>query len=1034
MTDLEVSCLSSNNTYARREEHDGLATFASPTLFGRTNDSLVLLRALQSARQQSQVVTVHESSGMGKTSLVEATLRDAVCQANGYFCAGKFFQNSTDELYSAIMAAFSDLCDLVSQSEDFIERRGIIRESLGTEAHVLLNLVSSIQPFLPASKKDYGVEEETSDANCVALASKTAFTTFKIACKNFLRVMSDINHPVVLFLDDVQWASKGSQELILALLEAIDDLQNVVIVLAYRDEETNAVSGLIGKISNPVDIQLQNLEVNAIRQLLSLQLGRPDVYELGKLVEMKTHGNPFYVLQYLAFIQAEGLLTCSTRVENDSWKFEIDQLQRVTTVPETLVEMLKCKIDRLPAEVQQTLMVASFLGFSFERNLLIQVMLSRQQHLDKSSGNSIDEAIVDRALIMATREGLVDATINANVYLFSHDKLQSAFFDRARFGDYSTRYHFIIAQCYLDLKKLNGEYVLQAAHHANLVIEPFMKKYSRVALAALNLEAGEYCIERSDFSGAAEHLQKGLCLLQSGNDMWLDDHDLVLAIVEKLSAMELILGNFSACKFLTKELLAHSTNLETRLRVMQLDVKTKQAENKIKESIQAGRNALLEINVAVSIKPNKVQILLLFMQVRRLLRNKDDGDIFNLSTVSDPVQVAKHRFLVDISVFSILEDNEEPSIYSALMVVKSTLRDGLTPYSIDGIILYAVCEVERGNHTRAYRYGRLGLNLLRKWKHRQVENVTRAMLYVGVLHWKEPLREHFEPLSQAMNDAFAAGNFWCGYFAASNSFAAGLSSGKNLVILAEHTRQVCERLKEYKQEKLMIWILPGFQCILNLISSFGDWKSATELTGEVMNEADYLQTCVETNYVSLIGTMYMFKLLLAFHFGDFHLAKKCLKKMESTAKVMRLHFHFYTYHFIASMTYLTLFRKTAKRIHEKKYRHHKKQLEQLRLIQCPNSEPLLKILIAEECSLKRNDTSTYWLAAKEAAKACADEGMVQYEGFVYERAGFILGEKNEFHKASECFVRAAKLYREDWGSSAKCAWLTEMSQQHTSGI
>lgn len=127
------------------------------------------------------------------------------------------------------------------------------------------------------------------------------------------------------------------------------------------------------------------------------------------------------------------------------------------------------------------------------------------------------------------------------------------------------------------------------------------------------------------------------------------------------------------------------------------------------------------------------------------------------------------------------------------------------------------------------------------------------------------------------------------------------------------------------------------------------------------------------------------------------------------------------------MTYIALYRTQRKRKYLRKMRPHKKQLLKSRAIDCPNSEPLLQVLLAEEASLMQGDLSQYQVAMAKAVQICNEEGLVQYEGLAYERAGFLFAEREDYTKSQEYFNAARVLYAEKWGSCAKYEWLTEKS-------
>ena len=238
-----------------------------PVLKGRDSEQQLLLAAYQQVveTQNSQVVFVHGTSGQGKTWLVDKTLRELVFDSNGYFCTGKFFQDSnTQEPYSAVAAAFSDLGDLVAQSPDFEKGKSRIQKALGVDCHLLSRSVN-MTPFF---------DDKARTAQIRNNIAPVSFPQFRVACKSFLLAMASEEHPVVLFLDDIQWMDGGSEKLIDMFIHD-KDIKNVMFVFSYRDEEADAVKGIVQSFEedargdNVTDIQLTDLDLSCIRSILT---------------------------------------------------------------------------------------------------------------------------------------------------------------------------------------------------------------------------------------------------------------------------------------------------------------------------------------------------------------------------------------------------------------------------------------------------------------------------------------------------------------------------------------------------------------------------------------------------------------------------------------------------------------------------------------------------------------------------------------------------------------------------------------------
>jgi predicted ATPase len=256
---------------------------SSSTLYGRTHETLQLLNAYSrvSNDQAYEVVAVHGETGSGKTALVEI-LRETAFESNGYYVFGKYDQKNSgvQEPYSAIMAAFSDLCYLTIQSVDFEDRRLQIQAALGDDGRLLCKTMPCLAPFLDESLLDD-----------IQIKDEAALNKFTIACKTFLLAISSLEHPIVLVLDDIQWMDEGSRHIMSALLSD-NDMKNVLLIIIYRDEEQEAALDLLGNASKKyTEIYVGSLTVDGIQEMITSRLNVPlsdEVRELSELVYQRT--------------------------------------------------------------------------------------------------------------------------------------------------------------------------------------------------------------------------------------------------------------------------------------------------------------------------------------------------------------------------------------------------------------------------------------------------------------------------------------------------------------------------------------------------------------------------------------------------------------------------------------------------------------------------------------------------------------------------------------------------------------------------
>lgn len=538
---MSVGVSSISDTQCRSEGYHEDFELVSCPIYGRASETLLLLKTYQeflsssknNQQQKPKIVAVHGRSGSGKTALIER-LREPTYNSHAFFCGGKYSQNQeTQEPFSAIVAAFSDICDLVSQSEGFNEtRKREIQQALGPHGSLLSKTVSSLSFFLAdTSNEDRGLD----------MKDDTAFATFKIACKKFLGTMATVQRPIVVFIDDVQWMDVGSRKLLQAFHDDSELTTNVLFVLAYRDEEAEKLEGtfIVDEVgTRVVDIRVENLNVDSTCQIVSHVLGSNSlrVRELSKLVFNKTGGNPFHVLQFLETLKRESLVLVDE--VSTSCSFDLCTIQSQMMVADSLADLLDRKIKLLPPAVTEVLKIASLLGFAFQEDVLVEVASSPMYNnrIARRRGPLNTKEGVKVALDGARREGIIERA-SLGYYQFRHDKLQASF--QASYGKHEADdTHRIIGETLIHFRGVAYQY--QAALHLNQCFAYAETESNRLQLVELNLKASKQSQAQSAFVESASFLRKGLDLLDShSNASWDDYYDLMFDLTTSLSRMEL---------------------------------------------------------------------------------------------------------------------------------------------------------------------------------------------------------------------------------------------------------------------------------------------------------------------------------------------------------------------------------------------------------------------------------------------------------------------------------------------------------------
>jgi predicted ATPase len=370
--------------------HDISAKFQLPQkLYGREREVAVLLAAFDrvanvengewgenrkesnltlgsrlSAPSRSELMLVAGYSGIGKSALVNEIHRPVVRQ-RGYFIAGKFDQFKRNIPYTSLIQAFQALIrQILTESETQVEVwRDKLITALGPNGQVIIDVIPEVELII-------GLQPAVPQ-----LGSSEAQNRFNLVFQQFLSIFVQKEHPLVLFLDDLQWADSASLKL-LQLLMTASEQQCLLLIGAYRDNEVNATHPLTltleeiqnaGTIVNT--ITLAPLAINDVNQLVAdtLHCNTAKARPLAELLLCKTEGNPFFLTQMLSSLYQENLL--SYNVDSGDWQWTLEQIQQVK-ITDNVVELMVGKLQKLPDVTQNVLKLAACIGSTFNLNLL----------------------------------------------------------------------------------------------------------------------------------------------------------------------------------------------------------------------------------------------------------------------------------------------------------------------------------------------------------------------------------------------------------------------------------------------------------------------------------------------------------------------------------------------------------------------------------------------------------------------------------------------------------------------------------------
>ncbi|MBV8887475.1 MAG: serine/threonine-protein kinase PknK, partial [Chroococcidiopsidaceae cyanobacterium CP_BM_RX_35] len=510
-------------------------------LYGREAEVAIMMAAFEQISQgTTEMLLITGYSGIGKSALVNE-IRVPVVRKRGYFITGKFDQFKRNIPYASLIQAFQELIrQLLTENE---AQLAIWQEKL---LAVLYPNGQIIVDVIPEVELIIGKQPVVPH-----LGASESQNRFNLVFQEFISVFTSKTHPLVLFLDDLQWADSASLKLIRLLVEDPNS-RYLLMIGAYRDNEVDANHPLmltleeIKKSNLTVKrINLQPLAVANVTQLVTDTLRREieKTRLLAKLLFNKTAGNPFFLIQMLRFLYQEKLLLFD--FDLGYWQWEIKQIQAIE-ITDNVAELMVDKIQKLPQNTQNILKLAACIGNYFDLNVLAVVLEKSCKTTAEELWEALQSGLIlplnDTYKLVQLMDQFDDLVVR---YKFLHDRVQQAAYALIP-DEQKKEVHLKVGQ--LLLKKIHvnrdslEEHIFDIVNHINIGAELITNQTEREELAQLNLTAGCKAKVSTAYESAVKYLNLGLKLL--GNNSWLNQYELTLALYTETVEAEYLSTNF----------------------------------------------------------------------------------------------------------------------------------------------------------------------------------------------------------------------------------------------------------------------------------------------------------------------------------------------------------------------------------------------------------------------------------------------------------------------------------------------------------
>ncbi len=984
-------------------------------LYGRETEIHTLLAGFHRVvnHQTAELLLVSGYSGIGKSALVREIYKP-ITEKRGYFIWGKFDQFQRHLPYAAIVDAFTGLVrQLLGETETQLQQwREKLQTALGSNAQIIIDAIPEVEAII-------GPQPPVPE-----LGMTESQNRFHLVFQRFLQTFCTAEHPLVIFLDDLQWADAATLKFIERTI-ADRDRAHLLFIGTYRDNEVDS--------GHPLQLTLQKLQQQdatvshihlspltadhidqLIRDTLRNQL-QDDPYPLANLVARKTGGNPFFINQFLTTLYDENFLWFDP--EDKVWQWDLAGIQ-TQGITDNVVELMVEKLQKLPTATQRILSLAACIGTEFELTLLSQIAHNSKTNIERQL-----LPIVQSGFLLPTSQ--LDVDLSIATYRFSHDRIQQAAYSLLPEAE-KPPIHLQIGRIWqqeTDAEQYE-ERLFAMVDRLNLGVE-LATASQRETIARLNLKAGKKAKAATAYTAAATYLQTGIDIIQQqfGDASWRDRYQLTLALHVEAIETAYLGGDSQKMHAWFDTIEQHATTILDYISAYESLIQFYASQNQMQSALHLGRQVLQKLNISIDSTPPATTNL---------------DTLYEQPLIQNP---SKRSGLKILSQMVAAAFCSEPSLHPQIIftMVNICQHYGHSTIAPFAYVQYGLClcaTVE--NIPQGYQYGKLAWHLLDRLHAKAVSCKVGLAFNTFIRCWQEHLQASIDPLYASIEDGLENGDLefagYCSMMAALYTYHLGTP----LHVTQERLLANTNFSRRIKQEHPYINGCIWGQLVENLQTTSPDKLENQELTGTWMHEASTLAWLQESENHATLFSFYLAKIILSYTFGDFAATLSYIQQAqvyEAAGAGLYYVAVKYMYH---SLTLLALYPE-ASASKQQQYQEivaNNQEITKIWAKHAPqNFQHKFDLVAAEQAKVWGNP----WEAAQAYERAIAgakNNGYLQEEALAWERAGVFYNAQGMETIAATYFKEAFDSYQH-WGAWVKVQllarqypqWLSKLASQ-----
>jgi PAS domain S-box-containing protein len=972
-------------------------------LYGREREVDVLLASFDRvvANGTPEVVLVSGYSGVGKSSLV-SELHKVLVPPRGLFASGKFDQYKRDIPYSTLAQALQTLIRqiLVKNEAKLGQWRSALAEAVGPNGQLMVNLIPELEFII-------GKQPPIPD-----LPPKDAQNRFRLVFRRFLGAFARPEHPLALFLDDLQWLDAATLELLEHLITA-PDVRHLMVVGAYRDNEVNSSHPLMRTLdtiratgARMQEIVLAPLQLDDLGRLVAdaLRCNVGATAPLAQLVHEKTGGNAFFAIQFFMELAEEGLLELDR--DAAAWNWDLARI-RAKGYTDNVVDLMVGKLKRLSGRTQDALRQLACLGNEVEIATLTLL-----------HGESEED--IHASLLEATRSGVI--LRREASYGFLHDRVQEASYALIPEGERAAA-HLRIGQVLLASMTADGlaEHLFDVANQFNRGAALLVDHDERMHVATINLNAGRRAKASAAYASAGAYFSAGTALLDQMD--WGSQYGLMFSLWLERAECEVLSGNFENADQLIVELLQHAKSKIDKGAVYDLRVRFHVSKSENQTAVASALTCLRLFDIDLPIHPTFDHVQAEYETVWQVLNGRDIGSLIDLPLMTDPELETAMQVLATLTYPAYYADFHLFCLH-VFRMVKISIQYGTSgnaahAYAFFGSVLGPVFHRYRDAHS----FAKLACNIVEK--HGFTACRTTVHYQMGsVAFWTEPIATAIDFMRATFRATIEMGNPIFACYAMSQTVTC-------LLLRNDPLDAVWRELWLPERSPVPFPLLDDVRGVLVLQQRFMATMQGRTANFSTFSDAEFDEATFEAQLtgdrMSLMNSWYwILKLKARFLSGDYAEALAATDKVKPLLLGASAPIQLFEYYYYAALTAAARYEygdadeQAAWRV---LLTAHQEQLREWAENYPPTFGDKHSLVLAEIARLEGRAFDAMQLY-EQAIQSAHENGFVQNEAVAYEVAARFYLTRG-FKMIAHTYLRNARNCYDCWGALGKVNQLDE---------